>query len=145
MLENNDQRSIGMSAFDHNYPLALRPNPTANHQLSLSTIFKKCDVAGYLELVKDSDDNLIRESDRTYFSTIHSYFYIQTNILIISSVFLGALVIIFIWYFFMRNQIEYLRQKSTMTESSSCTTVSPPLTPECYQTDQYLTPLFQSR
>jgi hypothetical protein len=148
--EDNYQRAIGASASEHSYPLALRPDPTGNHP-SLSTV-EICDTAGYLELIHNPNNNLIEEEeeeeenkkDLAININTHSTVNIPTNTLTISSVFLGALIIILIWYF-KQKQTEYLREKSMITENSNSTTVTPPSTPEYHQLEQPSTPSFQSR
>ena len=146
--ENNDQRTIGGAASDHTFPLALRRDPTGNQQLhSASSIDETCDTAGYLELLTNAKDKLVGEeyeTDLAVTTYTRSNAYISTNTLTISSVFLGVLIIILIWCY-KQKQTEYLRQISTVTESSNSTTLIPPPTPQYHQLEQPLTPSFQSR
>jgi hypothetical protein len=144
--ENHYQRAIGVSSSDSNYPLALRPDPTINHQSHLSSIVETCDTAGYLELINNLNENFIEDNEKNDLKinlSTQTNVYIPTNTLTILSLFLGAIIFILIWYF-KQKQIEYLHQKSMMTESSISTTITPPPTPEFHQLEQ-LTPPFQSR
>jgi hypothetical protein len=145
VTEKNYQRAIGASSFDHNYPLALRPDPTLNHHSDSSSLqIKTCDTAGYLELIHNPNDNLIGEEANKNLlidTNTHSYVYIPSNTLTISSVFLGALIIILIWHF-KQKQTELLRQQSMTKETSSSSSTT---TPEYHQLQQSLIPSFQSR
>ena len=79
ILENHHQRAIGMSIFDHSYPLALRPDPTSNHKShggSLSSMSETCDTAGYLELIIDPNHKRIQDNyyDNLQINTIIYWF-----------------------------------------------------------------------
>jgi hypothetical protein len=140
--EDNYQRAIGASTSDHNnFPLALRRDVTGNHQLhSSSSIVETCDTAGYLELINNLNDD-----ERKALSinlNPRSYVNIPTSTLTISSVFLGAMIIMLIWYFKKQKKSEYLREKS---DDGNCITITPPSTPVYHQLEKPFIPPFQSR
>lgn len=140
---NNNPRSSGVLPSESHYPLALRPDPNINPHSHLSSIVETCDTAGYLELVNNFNENFIEEHSTSNLN-MHTNVYLPTNTLTISSVFLGAVIIILIWYFKQKNPT-YLPLKSITTDSSECATITPPSTPEYHQLEQPFTPPFQSR
>ncbi len=142
--ENNNPRSSGVSPSESHYPLALRPDPTVNPHSHLSSLVETCDTAGYLELINNSNENFIEEDSTSHFNN-HVNVYIPTNTLTISTVFLGAVIIILIYYFKPQRKPEYLPLKSITTDSSVSTNISPPTTPDYHQLEQPFTPPFQSR
>lgn len=138
--ENNNAQS---SSSDSHYPLALRPDSTVNPHSHLASIDETCDTAGYLELT-DHIKELFRHETSTNRLNTHTYVYIPTNTIIIFSIIIGA-VIYALYRCLKQKQIVYLSQKSLTTETSVCTTITPPSTPDYYQIEQPATPPFQSR
>lgn len=119
-----------------------------NHHSHLSSVVETCDTAGYLELITNVNDNYFDDNDKKNLIAhlnIHTNIYVPTNTLTISTVVIGAIIIIMLYYF-KQKQTEYLRQKSLISESSLTTiSMTPPSTPDFYQLEKPITPSFQSR
>ncbi|UJR37195.1 hypothetical protein I4U23_029903 [Adineta vaga] len=147
--ENRHQRAINTGIFEHNYPLALRPDTTGSHPSnSLPSIVETCDTAGYLELISNPTDSRLKEKNEkelTKNSHSNSRISISTNTLKVSTVILGALIIMLVWYNKHKKDAK-LSKDSMITESTSSTSVTPPSTPIYHQLESSVSiPPFQSR
>ncbi|CAM4747978.1 unnamed protein product [Rotaria magnacalcarata] len=145
--DNNDQPLHGLLPSETAYPVALRRDRTGNHKIIPSTTDEICDTAGFLEYITESSGSLIKKNDRLTFVSkinVHSNVYVPTNAVTISSIFLGAAIIILMLYL-KPNQFVYKRQESIVTENSIIPTIMLPPTPEYIQLQPALIPAFQSR
>ena len=114
-----------------------------------------CDTAGYLELIRDRNENGIGEEDdddddhdsesQQRQLVIHSKESSPSNSPTIWTVFLSTLIIIMSLWHLKQKQTEILRQQSLMTESSASVSPAPPSTPVYHQLEPTPTPPFQSR
>ena len=142
--ENTHLRAIEGATAENNYPLALRPDPHGQHPfLSASSTVETCDTAGYLELVHpflEEDE----QNDLVITSNIHPNVNLPSTLLTISSVFLGAVIIALLFYY-KQKQKEFMRQLSSMSDTSVSSNISPPPTPQYHQIEQPPSPPFQSR
>lgn len=149
MIGSNDQSLPGLATSENKYPVALRVDRTKTTGLLASSTDEKCETAGFLEYISYSNGPLIERNENNRFAIKlddHAHVYIPTNTLTISTIFLAAVIIIFLWYF-KQYQLGFARQESMMTETtSSAVSSSPPSTPLHFQSEQSITPPpFQSR
>ena len=142
MPENNNAQTSSTPSSGSHYPLALRPDPTINPHSHLSSTDETCDTAGYLELIANANQHYLADSSTNHLNT-HTLVYIPTNVVVIFTLFIGAVFILAVWYL-RQKQIAYLSQRSITSQISVCT-VTPPATPDYHQIEQPATPLFQSR
>jgi hypothetical protein len=166
-LERSDRRyprSISMATVTQNYPLALRPDPNVYQPtVTAVTAMKTCDTAGYLEFIhrlfevddndknNDNDNNVDdvdNDDDESKGLAIRSKSYstidLPTHTLFISSVFLGAVIVLLIWYY-KEKFLESLRQYFIKNEIHNCTELPLSPTTDYHQLEQPLIPSFQSR
>lgn len=141
--ENNNVQTSNTPSSDTRYPLALRPDATVNPHSHLASIDETCDTAGYLELTNNANELFLLETSTNRLHT-QNHVYIPMNTLTVFSVVIGVVMVI-LYYYFKQKQLIYLPQRSITTETSVCTTMTPPSTPDYHQIEQPATPPFQSR
>lgn len=147
--ESSYQRAIGAATVDHNYPLALRPDPVGSHPPnSPASTVETCDTAGYLQLITSTTDRSFKENEKQSSATDSrsvSRGRLSSPAVTISTVVLGALVIMLVWHYKQKQKAKQAKQILSQ-ESNTSASLTLPATPDYHQIEPLpATPSFQSR